>query len=53
MLLIEVVMDMIDGSCDTMDKDEFYAVPKWILENWWTTLNLVRGELTSNPSEDA
>ena len=51
-LLIEVVMDMIDGSCNTMDEDEFYAVPKWILENWWATLNLVRSELTSEPSED-
>ena len=52
-LLVEVVMDMIDGSCDTMDKDEFYAVPKWILENWWATLNLVRTEITSsNPSEE-
>lgn len=46
-LLVEVVMDMIDGSCNTMDEDEFYAVPKWILENWWATLNLVRGEITS------
>ena len=50
-LLVEVVMDMIDGSCNTMDEDEFYAVPKWILENWWATLNLVRGEITSAASE--
>lgn len=53
LLLVEVVMDMIDGSCNTMDQDEFYAVPKWILENWWATLNLVRGELTSSsPCEE-
>ena len=51
-LLVEVVMDMIDGSCNTMDEDEFYAVPKWILENWWATLNLVRTEITSASSED-
>lgn len=52
-LLIEVVMDMISGSCDMMEKDEFHAPPKWIMENWWATLNLVRGELTSSsPSEE-
>jgi len=51
LLLVEVVMDMIDGSCNTMDEDEFYAVPKWILENWWATLNLVRTEITSAASE--
>jgi hypothetical protein len=51
-LLVEVVMDMISGACDTMDKDHFYSPPKWILENWWATLNLVRGEITSKISED-
>jgi len=50
-LLVEVVMDMISGACDTMDKDHFYSPPKWILENWWATLNLVRTEITSEISE--
>lgn len=53
LLLVEVIMDMISGACDTMEEDQFYAPPKWLMENWWATLNLVRGELTSSsPSEE-
>lgn len=53
LLLVEVVMDMVSGACDTMEEDQFYAPPKWLMENWWATLNLVRGELTSSsPSEE-
>ena len=51
LLLVEVVMDMVSGACDTMEEDQFYAPPKWLLENWWATLNLVRGEITSVASE--
>jgi len=51
LLLVEVVMDMISGACDTMDEDQFYAPPKWLMETWWATLNLVRGEITSKISE--
>ncbi len=52
LLLVEVVMDMISGALDTMHDDQFYAPPAWLMENWWATLNLVRGEFTSGPSED-
>jgi hypothetical protein len=38
-MLIETVMDMISGTLDNMDKDEFHAPAKWLLENWWCTLN--------------
>lgn len=39
--LIKVVMDMISHSCELMEQDIFHAPPKWILENWWHTLNAV------------
>ena len=38
-VLIETVMDMINGTLDTMKSDEFHAPAPWILENWWCTLN--------------
>ena len=37
--LIKVVMDMIDGTLNSMKEDEFFAPADWILENWWATLN--------------
>lgn len=53
LLLVEVVMDMISTSCDMMEEDPFHAPAKWLMENWWATLNLVRGQLTSSsPSEE-
>lgn len=52
-ILLDVVMDMISGALDTMSKDKFYSPPKWVMENWWNTLSLVRREITSsNPSEE-
>jgi len=30
-LLLDVVMDMIDGSLNTMSEDKFYTPPTWIL----------------------
>ena len=39
--LIETVMEMIDGTIHTMELDEFHAPAKWVLENWWHTLNAV------------
>jgi len=38
-ILVETVMDMINGTLDTMKADEFHAPAPWILENWWHTLN--------------
>ena len=38
-VLIETVMDMIDGTLTTMADDEFHAPAPWLLENWWATLN--------------
>jgi hypothetical protein len=38
-VLIETVMDMINGTLDTMKSDEFHAPAAWLLENWWCSLN--------------
>lgn len=47
-VLLDVVMDMIAGSLTTMETDQFYSPPSWIMENWWNTLSLVRREITSS-----
>jgi hypothetical protein len=38
-ILVETVMDMINGTLETMSNDEFHAPAPWLLENWWCTLN--------------
>ena len=38
-LLVETVMDMINGTLDNMKADEFHAPAAWLLENWWCSLN--------------
>jgi hypothetical protein len=38
-VLVETVMDMINGTLDTMKSDEFHAPAAWLLENWWCSLN--------------
>ena len=50
-LLLDVVMDMINGSLELMSEDKFHSPPTWILENWWNTLSLVRREITSESCE--
>lgn len=37
--LIHTVMDMISGTLDTYDADPHHAPARWLLENWWATLN--------------
>jgi len=37
--LIEVVMEMIDGTLMNMQEDQFHAPAAWVLENWWHSLN--------------
>jgi hypothetical protein len=39
--LLHVVMEMISGTCDNMAEDPYHAPAKWLLENWWATLNAV------------
>jgi len=39
--LVCVVMEMIGGTIDNMEKDEFHAPAMWVLNNWWHTLNAV------------
>jgi len=39
--LVCVVMEMIGGTIDHMDEDQFHAPAKWVLNNWWHTLNVV------------
>lgn len=39
--LVCVVMEMIGGTIDNMEEDQFHAPAKWLLNNWWNTLNVV------------
>jgi hypothetical protein len=39
--LVCVVMEMIGGTIDNMEEDQFHAPAKWVLNNWWNTLNAV------------
>ena len=39
--LVCVVMEMIGGTIDNMDEDHIHAPAKWLLNNWWHTLNTV------------
>jgi hypothetical protein len=39
--LIEVVQEMIDGTLMHYDEDPTHAPAKWLLMNWWHTLNAV------------
>jgi len=38
-VLIETVMDMINGTLDNYKRDPHHAPADWVLENWWCTLN--------------
>jgi hypothetical protein len=40
-VMIAVVMEMIDGSLKHYDEDPHHAPAKWLLMNWWHTLNAV------------
>lgn len=37
--LVTTVMDMISGTLDIYEHDPTHAPAKWLLENWWCTLN--------------
>ena len=37
--LITTVMDMISGTLDLYEQEPTHAPAKWLLENWWCTLN--------------
>jgi hypothetical protein len=39
--LIKVVQEMIDGTLKHYDEDPTHAPAKWLLMNWWHTLNAV------------
>ena len=39
--LIAVVMEMISGTLNHYDEDPHHAPAKWLLMNWWHTLNAV------------
>lgn len=38
-VLIETVMDMINGTLEHYERDPHHAPAAWLLENWWCTLN--------------
>jgi len=37
--LIQAVMEMIGGTIDNYDSDPHHAPARWLLNNWWHTLN--------------
>ena len=39
--LVCVVMEMIGGTIDNYDEDPHHAPARWLLNNWWNTLNAV------------
>jgi hypothetical protein len=50
--LVCVVMEMIGGTIDNMDEDQFHAPAKWVLDNWWHTLNAVLTISCQSSSEE-
>ena len=51
-VLIETVMDMINGTLEHYERDPHHAPAAWLLENWWCTLNAalqVRDHADSKP----
>ena len=53
--LIAVVMEMISGTLNHYEEDPHHAPAKWLLMNWWHTLNAVlhlevRDQFDSNPN---
>jgi hypothetical protein len=51
-VLIETVMDMINGTLEHYERDPHHAPASWLLENWWCTLNAalqVRDHADSKP----
>ena len=49
-MLIQAVQEMIGGTLDLYDSDPTHAPAKWLLENWWNTLEVVL--TSSNLVED-
>jgi uncharacterized metal-binding protein len=39
--IVCVVMEMIGGTIDNYDKDQYHAPARWVLNNWWHSLNAV------------
>lgn len=39
LVLIQTVMEMIGGTIDNYDADPHHAPARWVLNNWWHTLN--------------
>jgi hypothetical protein len=55
LILIQTVMEMIGGTIDNYDADPHHAPARWLLNNWWHTLNgvlrlEVGNQFDSNPN---
>ena len=51
-ILVETVMDMINGTLEHYERDPHHAPAAWLLENWRCTLNAalqVRDHADSKP----
>lgn len=51
--LIRIVMEMIDDSIQMYEKFPEYAPAKWVLENWWKTLDIAVNHVLPIPYFDA
>ena len=51
-LLIQAVMDSINGCLEHYENDATFAPADWVLENWWNTLSVAITS-SSSPSEDS
>jgi hypothetical protein len=40
LLLIQAVMDSINGCLEHYETDPMFAPADWVLENWWNTLSV-------------
>tara|TARA_Y100000004_G_scaffold188840_1_gene243590 strand:- start:1726 stop:1905 length:180 start_codon:yes stop_codon:yes gene_type:complete len=53
-MLIQAVQEMIGGTIDLYDADPTHAPAKWLLENWWNTLEVaLTSSSSSNDEQDA
>ena len=52
LLLIQGVMDSINGTLEHYENDPTFAPADWILENWWCTLEAAITFSSSSPFEE-
>lgn len=51
LVLIEVLQERMSDMIENMEKDPFYAPPKWSFENIWNALESLKHLTSSNHDE--